>query len=545
VNDLQRLLIEKIASGLQKKAITSCSKWTETYRYMPGPKKWTFDRTPWTRALHDCNDEMLVGQKAAQMGFTEMCLNRCFYAIDVEGKSVVYILPTEGDSSDFSTSRFDPALELSPYLGELFSDVKNIGLKRAGGCCLFVRGSRSKSKLKSIPCGQMFFDEVDEMDASNITLAFERMAGQAARQAWLISTPTIEGKGINRFYNNSTQEHFFFRCPSCQRQTELTFPDCINIPTDDPNDKALLDTNIKCKECQGIIPHGAKSDIFRKGEWVPSHPDRLTRGFHINQLYSCTLEPWKLAQLYLTSKTNPADEQEFYNSKLGLTHAVEGAQLSEKDVEACKGDYLSQDCSPPNSFVTMGVDVGTWLHFTVNQYVFRNDRLTHDINLLTDCRVLVAGKVKDFAELDALMHRYNISSCVIDNQPETRAALDLARRFYGRVKLCIYGNGVSGKEVRIHEEMEHKVTVDRTSWLDMSLGRFRNGTITIPKDTTQEYIAHMTALVRMYKKDKNGNPYGVYENAKDDHFAHANNYAEIALQIGASFFSSQDTESPL
>lgn len=545
--DLEQLLAERIAKGLSRKAVTTCSKWAESYRMMPsanGSTPWTFDHFPWTRAMHDCDEELAVGQKAAQMGFTEMCLNRCFYAIDIEGTSVLYVLPTEGDSSDFSTSRFDPALELSEHLRLLFSDVKNVGLKRAGGSCLFVRGSKSKSKLKSVPAGQMFFDEVDEMDQANITLAFERMSGQIKRQAWMISTPTISGKGINRFYEQSTQEHFFFKCPSCNRQTELVFPECLVITGESANDPRLVDSHIVCKECKALLPHEGKPEMLKSGIWVPGKSDRLTVGYHVNQLYSCRLEPWKIAQLWLNAQTNPTDEQEFYNSKMGVTHAVKGAQLTEKDVEDAIGGYQKQQVSPNGSFITMGVDVGSWIHYEIDQYTFSKARMTNDINLLASCRVLTEGKVRDFEELDILMRQYNVLSCVIDNQPDTRKALEFANRFHGRVHLCIYGNGTAGKNVKLHTE-EPKVTVDRTNWLDVSLGRYRNNSIKLPVDVSQEYKTHMTAPIRVYKRDQNGNPYGVYESVKDDHFAHARNYAEIALQVGVEASGSQDMESPI
>lgn len=541
---LESIIADKIAGGLSRKAVTSCSKWAEAYRIMPSGN-WKFDDFPWTRDMHNCEDELAVGQKAAQMGFTEMCLNRCFYSIDIEGKSALYVLPSEGDASDFSTSRFDPALELSPHLQTLFSDVKNIGHKRAGGSSLFVRGSRSKSKLKSLPVAQMFFDEVDEMDQANITLAFERMSGQAERQAWMISTPTIEGKGINAYYNDSTQEHFFFVCPSCGKLTELTFPDCLEVTAEQPNDPKIKDTFIKCKECQGRIEHEAKRKVFSTGRWVPSHSNRITRGFHVNQLYSCRLEPWHIAQLWLKAQTNPTDEQEFYNSKMGVTHAVEGAQLTDADIEKCIGDYTKVHRAPMNSFITMGVDVGSWIHYEIDQYFFSEGQMTHDINLLTKCKVLKEGKVKHFEELDDLMREFRVIHCVIDHQPDTRKALEFANRFDGRVHLCIYGMGIASKNIRLHAENEHKVTVDRTSWLDVSLGRYRNETIKLPVDVSMEYKSHLTAPVRVYKRDQNGNPYGMYENTKDDHFAHARNYAEIALQIGAGAYASQNMESPI
>ena len=116
---------------------------------------------PWTKAMRDCEDEFIVGQKAAQLGFTEVALDKCFYAIDIKGLSVMYVLPASNpDASDFSTSRFDPALELSPHLEHLFSEVKNIGHKRAGSANLYLRGSRSRSQLKSVPVGLLILDEM-------------------------------------------------------------------------------------------------------------------------------------------------------------------------------------------------------------------------------------------------------------------------------------------------------------------------------------------------------------------------------------------------
>ena len=85
------------------------------------------------------------------------------------------------------------------------------------------------------------------------------------------------------------------------------------------------------------------------------------------------------------------------------------------------------------------------------------------------------------------------------------------------------------------------MTVDRTSWMDMSLGRFRRQKIVLPSDTSLEYKNHIKAPVRIYKYDQNGNPYGKYEcGNEEDHFAHARTYSEIALQLAASLAQGQD-----
>lgn len=59
--------------------------------------------------------------------------------------------------------------------------------------------------------------------------------------------------------------------------------------------------------------------------------------------------------------------------------------------------------------------------------------------------------------------------------------------------------------------------------------------IEIPYDTPFEYKDQLKVPARIYKKDKQGNPVGYYENfGRDDHYAHARNYAEIALPFAAS-----------
>jgi hypothetical protein len=547
MHKLETKLREVISSGLKRRSITKCSTWALNCRVMgpPFPGPWSFDHHPWTRAMHDCNDEMVVGQKAAQMGFTEWALNKAFYHIDIMGESVLYVLPASTpDATDFSTSRFDPALELSPHLRNLFSDVKNVGHKRAGNANLFVRGSRSKSQMRSIPAPRLIFDEVDVMVQENIILAFERASGQVDKQFLLLSTPTIDNFGINSYFKGSTQDHFMFKCPCCSRLTELIFPECLEITAEEESDPAITNTFIKCKDCGGKLEHEDKINFLRNGEWVSSYTNRLAHGYHINQLYSMTVKPYELARLYLKSTSNPAAEQEFYNGKLGLPHIVAGARITDVMLEECTGNIKKLDSPPLNSFIVMGVDVGGWLHYEITQYYMNdNQMLTNDIHLSSKARIITEGKVREFEELDLLMRQYGILFCVIDANPERRKALEFAKRFYGHVRLCFYGNGVSGKQIHLHDESEHTMTVDRTSWLDLSLARFKNQSIILPIDLDVEYKDNIKALVRIYEKDKSGNQVGRYVKGNDDdHYAHARSYNEMAFGLASGLGGSKDSD---
>lgn len=552
--NLSNMIRQRIQSGLRRKAVTSCSTWAQTYRVMgvPYPGLWTFRHHPWLREMHDFESDRMIGQKSAQMGYTETALNLAFYYIDVKAIDVLYVLPSKTpDASDFSASRFDGALDLSLHLEDLFSDVKNVGHKRAGSTNMYVRGSKSRSGLKSIPVGLVILDEVDEFDQDNIPLAMERLSGQVERKTAMLSTPTIDDRGINRYFVLSTQDHFYFRCPFCSRSTELVFPDCMVITAEGLSDPKLKNSHIICKECKHRLDHATKHEWLGTGKWVSGYLDRDDRGFYINQLYSSTVSPHEIAQKYLEALRDPAAEQEFWNSKMGLPHVVEGARVTDVDIDRCKenSSYKTTDPSP-GGCITMGVDVGKVLHCEIDQWTLPQMYSgSVDLNIQAKCRVLTMFKVKEFEELDESMRKYRVLACVIDSQPEHRKAYEFASRFWGHVRLCIYGKGISGKQIVVgrddHGQVvdEHLVTVDRTSWLDLSLSRFRNkGMLILPIDTTEEYREHIKALVRVYSRDVDGNPVGKYEKGeqKPDHYAHARNYAELALPFATSLNKVQD-----
>lgn len=543
MHPLYAQLAKRVASGLRRKSISTCSKWATEYRVMgqPFPGLWNFEHHPWLEEMHDCESELMVGQKAAQMGYTETGLNKCFYTIDMVGQSVLYVLPaSKPDASDFSSSRFDPALESSPHLKEMFTDVQNINHKRAGFANLFIRGSKSRSQMKSVPAGLIILDEVDEMNQKNIPLVFERVSGQLQKQIIMLSTPTIDKFGINYYFRQTTQEHYTFICPHCGKWTELLYPECLVITAEDVLDNNIQNSHLICKECKHPLDHKTKKEWLRKGKWVRTFADRMARGFYINQLYSMTVSPVALATAFFNAQKDPADEQEFFNSKLGLTHTVAGARVTDKDISDSLGDYTQAKSAPAGALLTMGIDVGTWLHYVIKQW-WMGENVSSDLNQNAKCRILRYGKVKDFEELDKIMHKYLISGCVIDANPERRKAQEFANRFDGLVKVCFYARGVSGKAIVVHQEESNTMSVDRTSWMDAALGRYKNRTIALPQDLDMEFKDHIKAPVRIYEKDKDGNPTGHYVTGNEpDHYAHADTYSEIALQIAASLMRNED-----
>lgn len=547
----------QIASGLKRKSISLCSKWAEQYRIMgkPFPGPFNFLHHPWTKDVHDCIAEITVTQKAAQMGWTETALDKVFKTIDIDGISCLYVLPTDDDANDFSASRFDPAIENSPHLASLFSNVKNVKHKRAGTVNLFIRGSNSRSKLKSIPVGYIVFDEVNEMNMKNIPLALERTSGHDEVMADFLSTPTVGGVGISVYYEDSTQNHYYFKCPHCSRQTELIFPDCLIVTAESINDPSIKNSHLICPDCKVKLDHASKTEwlSLSNAEWLPTKRGNVYQGFYINQLYSMTsaCHPIKLAESFLRAQSDPTEEQELYNSKGGMTHEVKDSRITDEDIKECIGTHkCNKEGLTQSALVTMGVDVGKKIHVELDSWFFGRTGTANpnDVSLLAKPVVLDARTVDNFEELDDIFRDYRVSYCVIDIQPDTRKAREFANRFFGRVKLCRYPEGVNSKEIRCPEnDEEHSIHVNRTSWLDLSLGRFRNRTISLPLDVSHEYRNQIKAQIRVYDKDKNGNPVGRYvtPEKEQDHFGHARNYAEIALPLAVGLVEPRDVKAPV
>jgi hypothetical protein len=503
---------------------------------------------PWVRDIHDSRASFNTAMKAAQMGITEVAINIAFFMIDVMKRDVLYVLPTEKNAGDFAKGRFNTALLYSPYLKQIFTDTNTIALKQAGGVTLYIRGSRGDSNLKSIPVSTLILDELDEMDQKQIWLALERLSGHMEKKVWAISTPTAPKYGIHKLFMQGTQEHYIFKCPHCGRRTELLWPDCMEIRGETITDPRIAESYIKCKECNHKLDHEDKPNWLATGEWeATADMDGDHRSWYINQLYSYTVTPKEIMLSHFRGLGDEAALCEFHNSKLGLPFIPDGGQVSDEELEVSIANYTKKD---PNirpavggdRMITMGVDQGKINHVVVVEYFF--DDYSYDINAGAFAKILWEGRVPGdkFEELDKLMREWQVMGCVIDADPQINDARRFARRFHGYCHLCRYRRGKTGKEISISEENEGApiATVDRTNWLDATLGRFHSDRIHLPADVSFEFRDHMKNLVRTYERDENGNPKATYLTTGPDHFAHCLNYAEIALPLAASIVSGRD-----
>lgn len=560
MSEMMGEFLDSFKSSLTGKIISTPSRWAEKRRVMGHPFEgpYSFRYHPWCRELHDSKASWNVSMKSAQAGFTEVGINLALYTVDVLRKNVLYVLPTLGDASDFSRSRFNPALRMSPYLKGVFTDANNVGLKMAGNVSLYIRGSRGDSNLKSIPVSVLILDELDEMDQSQIELALQRLRGQPEKKVWFISTPTVPGHGVALEYAKSTQEHFMFRCPGCNRIDEFKFPESIKICGEDMNDPDCYRSYYQCTLCGYKFNHSVTDGrveqdeklacLTNTGFWEPTvkGTDPNRRGFKINQLYSYTVSPGEIVIDYFKSQTNAFARQEFHKSILGEPFVGQQSQVTDEMIVKAIKQYSCRQLVPTDSsrMITMGIDRGTWCTYVICEWFYPAFCL--DLNTVADCRVLDAGTFheEDFDVMpDRLMREWQVKACMVDMDPGPQDARRFARRFPGFVWLNRYRQGRSGKEMTIDDDGSYApvATVDRTNWLDVCMGRFFSGKVDLPNDLPRGFAEHVKNLVRVYEQDQDGNPIAVYRNyGKPDHYAHAFNYAEIALPCAASTMTNQN-----
>lgn len=530
--------LEIVSRGLVDTSLDQCSRWARQKIVMPAPYrgKLDFSKFPWQKEILDSRAPMTVIRKGAQLGFSIAGVIRALYQVDSQREDVLYVLPTDKLASTFSQARLDAIVGLSTELADLFTKANSVTLKKTKHHSnLYIRGSMSESGLVSVPVGTVVIDEYDRCNTKVLGLVMERMSAYIEKCLFALSTPTLPEFGIDELHERGTQETFHFKCPSCSKLIELRYPESLVICGDSPNDPTIHSSYLQCTECKAKLPHETKAEWLSTGRWVPSIPgNREIRSFWVNQLYGPGLTPGEFAVAAMRAETDEILKIEFVNQKIGVGYLPKGGKISQQEIDRNRGTHRKDDPRPDRAgrMITMGVDVGSNLEVCIAEYLYNDGDPMMEPHLKSDAKILWEGRIPghDFGALDNFMSEWQVLRCCIDSQPENVLAKAFARRFHGFVDLVQYRKGTSNEEIKEQEDDDgiYTLTVDRTSFLDYSIGRFHKNKVIIPVDTSYIWVDHVMAQSRTYVPDEFGRPKAVYLGTRADHGAHAFAYAEIA-----------------
>lgn len=511
------------------------SIWTSLYR-REIRKDIKFDLVDhkYLREMYNVQARELVVCKASQVRVSELMISYALHAAAERHATVIYLFPTDGDISDFSSARFGPAIEASEYLSGIVVHGRGRGadrvkLKRVGDSFLYLRGAYvnkkgNASQLKSIAGDIVIFDEVDEMDRRAIPIAVHRTDDSAIREHRYVSTPTWPGAGISSLWEESDQREWFLRCDACGNRQDILIGDVVYEW--DSLERPLLwhgkgteEAWPACRRC------GARIDRLADGEWVPRYPGRAMVGYHPTKLFA-PMTP--LIDVVMSLHTvNETDKKEAFNQHLGLAYSPRGDRLTEEELDAARRPYLHGRAD--SAFA--GVDVGSVLNVVIRTKA-------SDGSL----RQAYAGTCS-WADLESTLSRYGARVVVIDALPETEQARTFQKNSAMSVYLAYYPTSRAGtRDVEYLKTDKAKgiVQIDRTRGLDSVLAGIRDGTITLPANASDisEYYKQMSAVVPvMHVTDQAS--VKIYAQDGPDHYAHAENYCLAASNLMPARLSDQ------
>lgn len=467
-------------------------------------------------------------RKATQMCGTEAYVLKTLHGLIYCNfpRGVLYLFPTADDVIDFSTSRFDPLIKDNPVaIGRHIRDTNRANLKRIGRAYLYFRGARlgqviekakkSSTKLKSIPVDMVVFDEVDEMSPTAIDMAKARMARSEIKGEVYLGNPTIPAYGIDAIYEGSDQRIWMIRCRHCNYETclELEFPTCLKRRVDGSVIRA-------CRKCgQEVFPGD--------GRWVARYPARSKDmvGWWISHLSSIFIDPKELLDAWENPETN---KQEFYNLDLGLAYVAAENKLTLNDIyECCNNEPMSYNHKGP---CALGIDVQgekKGCHVVIGCKSSKRS-----------VKILYMARLSLFNDIHDAAKKFNVRCAVIDQEPETRAAKDFAKKESYPVYLCKYKE--SQRKAPAFDEKEGLVSVNRTEVCDAThnLVADTETSFILPRRCSEieEYAKQMCSIVKVLDEDpQTGARKYVYRRTGQDDYRHATNYFHLALsQIGIS-----------
>ena len=366
--------------GLEVPDQLSVSEWADKYRVLSSsasaePGFWRTSRTPYLKEIMDALSvespvQRIVFMKSSQIGGSECLNNWIGYIIDHAPAAMLAVQPTVEMQKRNSRSRIGPLIEECPQLKTKVKDPRSrdsgntILSKEFPGGILVMTGANSAVGLRSLPAKYLLLDEIDgypfnvdeEGDPISIAQGRSRTYGNR-RKAALVSTPTVEGKSrIAMEFDASDRRYYNVPCPRC---SELIILEWNQVKWTEGKE---TEAYYECQKCNGKIKNHEKTKMLENGVWIPQNPGAeggLTRGYHINTLYSPV--GWTsfgdLAMEFKKAKKSPEKLRAFINTALGETWKDKGEAPDWKRLYERREFYKTNSIQKGVLFLTAGVDV--------------------------------------------------------------------------------------------------------------------------------------------------------------------------------------------
>lgn len=474
-----------------------------------------FSKRKFLRSIvNDLHPKQVV-MKPPQVGLSETLFAKLCYVAAKLKKAIIYTLPSQSDVEDMVGGKFNPIIAQNPILQQLTHDHDTIYQKKIGEVPLYLRGTVGKTAAMMVSSGLNCHDEVDASDLPTITQYENRQEAQEREEdkwRWYWSHPSLQGLGVDSYWQKSDKREWVITCPSCTQQQVLTWPLSVSREKE-----AFV-----CKKCDEVLPTKARVDGF----WYATAEGEF-HGYHISQLMLWNKTAKDIFRVY----DDPLKtKQDFYNFTLGLPYEGGDDQITTEQVLAnCAPFTNSQE-----GRIIIGVDPGLPIH-----YVLMNKE---GVFYYGTCKEPKDGD--PYNDIRFLLKQYPRSVVISDQGGDLNPQRVLQQEFPGRVFLVSYHKMKKTLDlVKWGEGADYgSITVDRNRYIQLMVGYLKEtGRIILNGETQdwKEYADHFANLYRekiviKEQKDKDDRTlYGaeyVWKRRGPDHWAHATLYALVGME---------------
>lgn len=417
----------------------------------------------WIEPLCDWSPKQ-VYLKCAQVGGTTAMSIKLLFAMQKWGLNAIYTMPTADDAKQFVGGRLNPIIRINPALDSLVQDADSVEQKRIGQHLAYFRGTMTDRAALSVPSDLNVHDEEDRSNRTIIDQYASRQQHSAFKWEWRLSNPSTPGNGVDRFWKQSDQKHWFVKCSHCNHQQFLSWPDSID------QDLGIY----VCKSCHGEL----SDDVRRKGRWVPIKYE--VKPEYSGYWFNLMMAPWVTAkEVVKLNRTKSPDY--FYNFVLGLPYAGAGNKLNESEFWANLREKDENIYSDP---IVIAVDSGlpNWVVIGNKQGVFFH------------------GHYDGWGEINNLMKRFPKAIAICDQGGDLYGQRELQDTFPGRVYLCWFENDKKSMQlIRWGKKKERAaVMADRNRCIQQVIDELRMGRLPI-YGTQEDWLEAWQHFANMYK----------------------------------------------
>lgn len=371
----------------------------------------------------------IVGLKAAQVTWSTAFTLKTLFAAKNFGMDVIYSLPTSDDVREFVGGKVNRLIANNPKLQEWTQDKDSIEQKRVGKNNIYYRGTWTERAALMIPADLYVSDETDRSKQDTIKQFQTRLQHSKFGWRWYFSNPSAPGVGVDKYWQESDQKHWFVKCNHCNHEGFITMENIVGNPP-----------IFGCAKCKLELDR-------RKGRWIRKYKDRVISGYWVS-LLMC---PWVSASDVLKKKAEMTEAQ-FTNFVLGQPYVGKGNVLS----QPLFFQNLVNRVNPQDSRPIIGVDTGIDIRYTVgNKY-----------------GLFFYGECKDYSELEKLLNRWPTAIMIIDQGGDIIGPRKLREKYQGRVYLCFFRSDRKNDRLIEWDDSDGTVVADRNKCIQLVVDEF-------------------------------------------------------------------------